>query len=140
MKYGRLLLGLIVAITFVVILGVILSPLLLRPPSGVPEPRPPDGNDLLALLTTVKTIVSMVNIVLILTLLGLYYRIYLEMKSRFTLGLVLLILVLLLYAITSNPLIHILFGYYPLGLGPFTVMPDIFAAIALFVLLYLTLE
>jgi hypothetical protein len=105
-----------------------------------PAPKPPEGGDLLALLVTAKTIVSFVNIALILTLLGLYYRIYSDVRSRFTLGLVLLITVLLMYAVTSNPLVHVLFGYYPFGLGPFTVIPDLFTTFALLVFLYLSLE
>ncbi len=140
MKHIRLAIWLTLGIALAVIIGVILSPIVLRPPDVTPGPRPPEGNFLLILLSAAKTIISFVNIVLILTLIGLYYRIYSEIKSRFTLGLLLLISVLLMYAITSNPLVHILFGYYTYGLGPFTVLPDIFTTIALIVLLDLTLE
>ena len=140
MKHIRLTIWLVVGIALAVIIGIILSPIVLRPPEITPGPRPPEGNFLLILLSAAKTIISFVNIVLILTLFGLYYRIYSEVRSRFTLGLLLLISVLLMYAITSNPLVHILFGYYTYGLGPFTVIPDIFTTIALIVLLDLTLE
>ncbi|MBN2230398.1 MAG: hypothetical protein JW779_12485 [Candidatus Thorarchaeota archaeon] len=140
MKHTRLLIWIIVSVVAAIILGFILSPIVLKPPAQPPAPIPPEGNDQLAFLVTLKTIVSFVNIALIATLLGLYYRIYSEIRSRFTLGLILLILVLLMYAITSNPLIHILFGYYPFGLGPFTVLPDLFSSFALIVLLYLSSE
>ncbi len=140
MKRTGLIVWLVVSIALVVIIGVILSPIMLRPPEVTPGPRPPEGNLLLIILSAAKTIISLVNIILILTLFGLYYKIYLEIKSQFTLGLLLLISVLLMYAITSNPLVHLLFGYYNYGLGPFTVIPDIFTTLALAVLLKLTLE
>jgi len=140
MKYIRLAIWLIVGITLAVVIGIVLSPIVLRPPAVPPGPRPPEGDFLLIILSAAKTIISLVNIVLILTLFGLYYRIYKEIKSQFTLGLLVLISVLLMYAITSNPLVHLLFGYYTYGLGPFTVLPDIFTTIALLVLLKLTLE
>ncbi|MFX1482350.1 MAG: hypothetical protein ACFFCP_04090 [Promethearchaeota archaeon] len=140
MKYYRLAIWIIGATIVAIILGMMLAPYVLKPPSNPPAPRPPEGGDLLALLVTVKTIVSFINIVLIVTLLVLYYRIYSDIQSRFTMGLLLLILVLLMYAVTSNPLVHILFGYYPFGLGPFTVIPDLFTTFALLVLLYLSLE
>lgn len=140
MKHYGLIIWLIVSVAAAVILGVVLSPMLLRPPNSPPAPVPPEGGDLLAQLVTVKTIISFANMVLIATLLALYYRIYSEVRSKFTLGLILLTFTLLLYAVTSNPLVHILFGYYPFGLGPFTVIPDLFTTFALLVLLYLSLE
>jgi hypothetical protein len=140
MKHFRMLLWIIGTTAIAIVLGLTLAPFVLRPPSSPPAPKPPEGGDLLALLVTVKTIVSFINIILIVTLLRLYYRIYSDIKSQFTLGLILLITVLLMYAITSNPLLQILFGYYPFGLGPFTVIPDLFTTFALLVLLYLSLE
>lgn len=140
MKHFRMLLWIIGTTVIAILLGLALAPYVLRPPSSPPAPKPPEGESLLALLVTVKTIVSFINITLIVTLLWVYYRIYSDIKSRFTLGLVLLILVLFMYAITSNPLLYIVFGYYPFGLGPFTVIPDLFATFALLVLLYLSLE
>jgi hypothetical protein len=140
MKHYGLIIWIVASVATAIILGLVLSPLLLRPPANPPAPAPPEGGDQLAQLVTIKTIVSFVNMALIVTLLALYYRIYSEIRSQFTLGLILLIFVLLMYAVTSNPLVHILFGYYPFGLGPFTVIPDLFTTFALLVLLYLSLE
>jgi hypothetical protein len=47
---------------------------------------------------------------------------------------------LLLYAITSNPLVQYIFTYRGFGMGPFILLPDIFATVALSVLLYLSLK
>jgi hypothetical protein len=83
---------------------------------------------------------SLVNMVISIPLLIVYAKLYRDLHSKFTLGLIVVILVLFFYAITSNPLLHIIFGYYTLGLGPFTILPDAFATVALLVLLYLSLE
>ena len=48
--------------------------------------------------------------------------------------------VLLLYALTSNPIIQWAFGFRPFGLGPFAVLPDIFTFVALAILFYLTMK
>jgi hypothetical protein len=47
-------------------------------------------------------------------------------------------LVLLLYALSSNPLLQWVFGFRAFGLGPFAMLPDLFTFVALAVLLYLT--
>jgi hypothetical protein len=49
-------------------------------------------------------------------------------------------MVLLLYAVVSNPVMQAAFGYRGFGLGPFAMLPDLFSLIASTVLLYLTLK
>jgi hypothetical protein len=63
---------------------------------------------------------------------------YLKTKSEFVIGLMIFSMVLLLNALTSNPLVHQIFGFYAFGLGPFAMLPDLFTLSALIVLLYLT--
>jgi hypothetical protein len=132
-------LALFVALVVAVVLGFVVSTRLLPPPGSIPS-LPPLKPEEIAFFTTVKTLISFVNITLILWLLSVYITLYKEIKSRFTLGLILLMLVLFLYALSSNPLLHFYFGFYSRGLGPFTVIPDLFTAVALIVLVYLSNE
>jgi len=47
---------------------------------------------------------------------------------------------LLLYTLVSNPIVIYISGFRAFGLGPFVMLPDLFASLALGVLLYLTLK
>ena len=87
-----------------------------------------------------KTMISLVNIVFILSLILIYYGVYRQVKSQFTLGLIVVMLVLLMYASTSNPIIQVLFGFQAQGLGPFAMLPDVFTTFALGLLLYISLD
>ena len=88
----------------------------------------------------VKTILSSINATLLVFLLVTYVDIYKKLRSEFTIGLIVFSLTLLLYALTSNPLLQWLFGYRAFGLGPFAMLPALFTSIALSILLYLTLK
>jgi hypothetical protein len=89
---------------------------------------------------TAKTFISSVNAVLLLGLLIIYVGIYNQVRSEFTVGLIVLNVALLLYALTSNPLIHRWLGFMGSGLGPFAMLPDLFTLIASAILLYLSLK
>jgi hypothetical protein len=92
------------------------------------------------LIITAKLIISFVNLFLILSLLIIYLDIYRTVSSRFTVGLIVTIVALLVYAITSNPVFQMLLGYPVSGPGPFLFIPDIFTALAAGVLIYLSIE
>jgi hypothetical protein len=88
----------------------------------------------------VQTVLSSVNAILLIFLMAEYLDMYLKLKSEFTLGLLVFSLTLLLYALTSNPLLQWVFGYQAFGLGPFAMIPELFTTLSLGVLLYLTLK
>lgn len=103
------------------------------------RPRePPPWNTLLPYMLLAKTILSSVNSVLLIILLTIYVGIYRKTRSEFSIGLIIFNTALLLYALTSNPLIHMLTGFRLSGLGPFTMLPDLFTCIASAILLYLS--
>jgi hypothetical protein len=135
-----ILLPVIVIAIAVAIIGLVLATLILLPPHTAPPPIPEPDRVLMDFFLKVKTMVSLVNIVFILALLLIYRGIYRQVKSQFTIGLIVVMLVLLMYALTSNPLIQILFGYQAQGLGPFAMIPDIFATFGLGLLLYISLD
>ena len=111
------------------------------PPPGESRPPPPriiQGD--IELFYTAKTVISTVNVTLLICLLITYIGIYKKAPSEFTIGLIIFSAVLLFNALTSNPLIHWFFGFYAFGLGPFAMLPDLFTCIALAVLLYLTFK
>ena len=137
MKKNIIFAIMLVAVVLSALIGFMLGSLLLPPPGRAP-PLPP--REEMVLLTSLKTMTSLVNMVISIPLLIIYVKLYREFRSKFTSGLIVVILVLLLYALTSNPLLHIIFGYYILDLGPFTILPDAFATVALLVLFYLSLE
>ena len=94
----------------------------------------------LELFYTIKTVISSVNMTLVIFLLGTYVSLYRKTKSEFVIGLIVFALILLLYTLVSNPIVIYLFGFQPYGLGPFAMLPDLFTLLALGVLLYLTLK
>jgi len=99
---------------------------------------PPPGD--IELFYTAKTVVSTINVALVIILLLTYIDIYQKTKSDFTVGLIIFSIVLLFYTLASNPIMHWAFGFQAFGLGPFAMLPDIFACIALSILLYLTVK
>ena len=92
------------------------------------------------LFYTVKTVVSTINATLLIFLLISYLDIYQKTRSEFTIGLIIFSMALLLYALVSNPLMHWVFGFRALGLGPFAMLPDLFSCVASAILLYLTMK
>jgi len=113
------------------------------PPSLMqPPPRPPPGpipGDI-ELFYILDTVFSTLNATLLVCLMAIYSEIYVKRKVSFTLWLIIFCNVLLLDALTSNPIIQWTFGFRPFGLGPFAVLPDVFTLAALVILLYLTMK
>ncbi len=107
--------------------------------SGIGMFREPPPWDTFSLyLVIVKTVISSVNTVLLTIVLVIYVEVYYKTESKFSLGLVIFTIALLLYALTSNPIIHGFAGFRGSGLGPFTILPDLFTCIASAILLYLS--
>jgi hypothetical protein len=105
-------------------------------------PRRPPENILgdVELFYTVGTVVSTVNLTLSIFLLFIYIGIYQKTRSEFTIGLVIFSAVFLLNALASNPLVIRAFGFWPVGLGPFAMLSNLFTLAALAVLLYLSVK
>ena len=89
---------------------------------------------------TAQTVVSTVDVALLVLLFFTYASIYRKTRSEFTVGLMIFSAVLFLNALTSNPLVIWAFGFRPVGLGPFALLPDLFTFVALSVLLYLSIK
>jgi hypothetical protein len=111
-------------------------PSLMEPPKPPPEGIPGD----IQLYYVLDSIFSTLNATLLVFLLVLYVGIYVKRNVDFTLWLTIFCSVLLLDALTSNPIIQWAFGFHPSGLGPFAMLPTIFTSAALAILLYLTLR
>lgn len=104
------------------------------PNLGLPPHTPPVG---IENVLRIKLFVTTLNVVVLLALLWNYIAVYRDLPNRFTLSLLLITVALLLYAISSNPLLPLLLGFrHGTTLGPFVFIPDVFASIAAVVLLY----
>ncbi|MCW4046755.1 MAG: hypothetical protein NWE99_04225 [Candidatus Bathyarchaeota archaeon] len=87
-----------------------------------------------------QTVLSTVNVVLLVFLLTIYVDVYRKTRSQFTIGLIIFSAVFLVRAIAANPLVMRAFGFIAFGLGPFALLPDLFEFVALAVLLYLSIK
>ncbi|MCK4953319.1 hypothetical protein KAS14_06005 [Candidatus Bathyarchaeota archaeon] len=128
---------------YVAILSLLVINIVAVPPAscnpfvlGLPPQRP--AHPLLTFFILVKTILSSLNSILLIILLVVYLGLYRKTASQFSFGLVIFSLALLLYSLTSNPVIQRLAGFRVSGLGPFTMIPEIFTFIASVILLYLS--
>jgi len=87
-----------------------------------------------------KTVISFINIGLIIPLFIIYAGIYRRIRSSFTLGLLAVIFALGMYAVSSNPLIVSLLGGRIGDIGLFQIIPDLCATVALIILIRISLE
>jgi len=88
----------------------------------------------------VFTIISTINIALLVMLLVTYVSIYAKTRSPFTIGLVIFASVFLIKDIASSPFVVGLFSFRAYGLGPFEFLPGLLEFTALSVLLYLSIK
>ena len=110
------------------------------PPFSSRAMPPPIAHEDIELFYTMSTVISTLNVTLLIFLLVMYLQMYISGKIEFTLWLAIICTVLLLNALTSNPLVHWIFGFHGFGLGPFAMLPDIFTLVASVILLYLTMR
>ena len=104
------------------------------PALGFPTHGPPVGVET---VIQAKLFVTTLNVIVLLALLWNYIVVYRDLPNRFTMSLLLFTVALLLYAVSSNPLLPVLMGFsHASALGPFLFLPDAFASIAVIVLLY----
>ena len=88
----------------------------------------------------VNTIISTINIVLLVALMLIYANLFLKTRSPFTVGLLIFAFVFLVRDLTSSPFITSIYGFRAYGLGPFAFLPGVFELVALSVLLYLSVK
>ncbi|MHA1136580.1 MAG: hypothetical protein ACTSSE_08840 [Candidatus Thorarchaeota archaeon] len=139
----RTLIGIyFVSVISAAILGIILSAIFLEHFTGseFPFPIPVEYIPALQAMMTFKTVISFVNMALIFLMLGIYIDLYRKIKTNFTAGLLLLIIVLLLNAMSANPLLFLRFEGAFLSPSMGFIIPDVLTTIALTVLFYLSLE
>lgn len=105
-----------------------------------PPERPPYIQWDIEFFYIAKTVISTINIIILVFLVFIYIDIYIKTHSEFTMGLIIFSATLLLYALTSNPIVIRAFGFRLIGLGPFALLPDLFTFAALIVLLYLSIK
>ncbi len=83
-----------------------------------------------------KVFFTSVNIVLLTALTHNYFRIYQEVPTSMSRGLAIFSGALLLYALTSSPILHAAAGFETIRIGIFTYVPDMFVSIAATIILY----
>ena len=81
--------------------------------------------------------ISLVMFVLSIYLIYIYLKDYLELKSKFTLGILLAVISFMFFALTSNPMFHMVFGLFGRE-GIFTLIPLLFATISLGILAWIS--
>ncbi len=88
----------------------------------------------------VNTIISTINVAMLVFLIVIYLNIYVKTRSPFTIGLVIFAFVFLVREVLSNPFVTAIYGFRAYGLGPFAFLPGLFEFVALTVLLYLSVK
>jgi hypothetical protein len=101
-------------------------------------PSPPFGA--LEPVMTLRVVFSTTNVALLVALLVVYAKMYVETKANFSLGLVVVLAALLLHSLISYPLLVVRAGPIPIGPGEFLSTADIFMLVAYAIFLYLSLE
>ncbi|MDA4122947.1 MAG: hypothetical protein OK456_07200 [Thaumarchaeota archaeon] len=85
-------------------------------------------------------ILTTISIALLVALVVVYVRMYIETKANFALGLVVVLFALLVQALLSYPLLIGFIGVVYLGPGLSSQVADVFTVCAYIVFLYLSLE
>ncbi len=87
----------------------------------------------LYIMSSISSIMFIISAYLVF----IYLKDYLELKSRFTLGILLAVISFMLFAITANPLLHVFLGVFG-KMGLFSIIPMVFATISLGILAWVS--
>jgi hypothetical protein len=137
---SRIRTGLFFVILIGIALIIALSEVFLSP-FGAFRPRAPRSNPMdLEFYYVAQTVVSTVNVALIIFLLSTYANIYRRTRSQFTIGLIIFSTAFLIRDLAANPVVTKAFGFISYGLGPFALLPASFELVALSVMIYLTVK
>lgn len=141
---NRLKIGLVLTILVAVaILAAFWATIVLHQPPFQIRRAPPPGGFVAGdfeYFYLAFTIISTINIALLVIVLLTYINIYSKTRSPFTIGLIIFALAFLLKDIASHPFVVGLFSFRAYGLGPFAFLPGLFEFAALSVLLYLSIK
>jgi len=141
---NRLKIGLVLTVLIAVaVLAAFWATLALQQPSFEIRRAPPPSGFVpgdFEYFYVVLTIISTINIALLVIVLLTYLNIYSKTHSPFTIGLIVFALAFLLKDIAAHPFVVGLFSFRAYGLGPFAFLPGLFELAALSVLLYLSLK
>lgn len=85
----------------------------------------------------IHTTLSFAMLLLSFYLSFIYLKDYFQLKSKFTLGLLAAVFSFMMFALTANPLIHVILGVYG-GKGIFSLIPYLFATISLGILVWVS--
>jgi hypothetical protein len=132
----------VLAVIAVAILAAIWAATTVYAPRFSSRRLPPSGfipGDI-ELFYIARTVVSTINIALLVFLIATYVSIYMKTRSEFTIGLLIFAVVFLIKDLTASPFVIGAFGFGLFGLGPFALLPDLFEFVALSVLLYLSVK
>jgi hypothetical protein len=133
-----LIFALLVAVAIFATFWVLLERLPTFEPRGLPGTSFIPGD--LEFFYAANSILSAVNIALLVVLTIIYVDIYVKTRSQFTIGLLIFALVFLVKDLTSSPIIMSMFRFRAYGLGPFEFLPGLLEFFALSVLLYLSVR
>jgi hypothetical protein len=138
----RLKIGLILSIiTIAAVLTAALTLTAQHPPFIGPDQRRSQIiQDDFEIFYLTFTVISAINIALLVILVVTYASIYNKTRSPFSIGLVIFAGVFLIKDVTENPLVIGVFRFQASGLGPFAFLPSVFELVALSVLLYLSIK
>jgi hypothetical protein len=146
----KLATGLMILAMIVVVIGVVsaLSNFSLPSPPGLQGgmqlqegKQPLESVRPNMLLANIKALITLGNLILLFCLLVIYIKNYEQIKSKFAMGLIAFIVLLIMQALTSNPLVPAMWGFRHMPImGFFALLPDIFEFVALSVLLYISLK
>jgi hypothetical protein len=142
----RLKYGLIVSILVLVAVFAAFWVFVIQQPQipGFGQRRAPPPGDFIAgdleYFYAAHTVISSIDIALLVILIFIYSDIYLKTRSQFTIGLIIFASVFLIKDVTASPLIIGLYGFRAYGLGPFEFLPGLFELVALSILLYLSIK
>jgi hypothetical protein len=106
-------------------------------PAPFPARRIPPLQDIpgdIEIFYVAQTVVSTINVTLLIFLIFTYVSIYRKTHSEFTIGLLIFSLAFFVRALTANPLFIAVFGFRSVGLGPFALLPEMFEFVALTIL------
>lgn len=96
-----------------------------------------EAPDIMPYIFLGQIVLSLLMLMLSFYLLFIYLKDYLQLKSRFTLGLLVALFSFMLFAIAANPMLHMFLGVYG-GRGLFPLIPYLFATISLAILVWVS--